>query len=90
MADKTCKVCGRVIPDGHICLSCGDYDDMQRFTAAMPKTNGDRIRAMTDEQLAAIIGRSCMNCIYRDEPECDSFDCYDGKLSYLKQEVQNE
>ena len=31
MQDNRCICCGRVIPDGHICLSCGDYDDMQRF-----------------------------------------------------------
>lgn len=52
MYDKTCKVCGRPIPDGHVCLSCGDYDDMQTFNQQKPKTNGDRIRAMTDKELA--------------------------------------
>lgn len=32
MNDNTCVCCGRIIPEGrHICLSCGDYDDMQRF-----------------------------------------------------------
>lgn len=33
MPDNTCIVCGRIIPEGrHICLACGDYDDMQTFS----------------------------------------------------------
>lgn len=32
MHDNTCIRCGRIIPEGrHICLACGDYDDMQTF-----------------------------------------------------------
>ena len=32
MPDNTCICCGRIIPEGrHICLACGDYDDMQTF-----------------------------------------------------------
>lgn len=56
--DNTCICCGRIIPEGgHICLACGDYDDQQRFRP--PKharqTNGDRIRAMSNEELARFI-----------------------------------
>lgn len=56
--DNTCIRCGRIIPEGgHICLACGDYDDQQRFRP--PKharqTNGDRIRAMSNEELARFI-----------------------------------
>ena len=30
--DNTCVCCGRIIPEGgHICLACGDYDEMQTF-----------------------------------------------------------
>ena len=30
--DNTCICCGRIIPEGrHICLLCGEYDDMQTF-----------------------------------------------------------
>ena len=88
MADKTCKVCGRVIPDGHICLSCGDYDDQQRFAAAMPKTNGDRIRASTDNELTRFLGCKC--CAYLAEPKCDNLNCTEGKLQWLGSEVRNE
>lgn len=87
MADKTCKVCGRVIPDGHICLSCGDYDDQQRF-GAKPKTNGDRIRASTDNELTRFLGCKC--CAYLAEPKCDNLNCTEGKLQWLGSEVRNE
>lgn len=58
MADNTCISCGRVIPEGrHICLACGDYDDIHTFRP--PKharqTNGDRIRAMSNDELARFI-----------------------------------
>jgi len=58
MPENTCICCGRVIPEGRqICLHCGDYDDMQTFRP--PKharqTNGDRIRAMNNAELARFI-----------------------------------
>ena len=63
--DNTCICCGRIIPEGrHICLSCGDYDDQQRFKPdALPivRTNGDRIRAMTDKELARFISLQQMH-----------------------------
>lgn len=58
MADNTCITCGRVIPEGrHICLACGDYDDMQTFEPRTPKitTNADAIRAMSLEQLTVLL-----------------------------------
>lgn len=67
MRENTCIVCGRIIPEGgHICLACGDYDDQQRFRP--PKharqTNGDRIRAMSNEELAQFLCRigDCKTC----------------------------
>ena len=54
--DNTCICCGRIIPEGRqICLHCGDYDDQQRFkpdTLPIVRTNGDRIRTMTDKEIA--------------------------------------
>lgn len=64
MPDNTCICCGRVIPEvRQICLRCGSYDDMQTFRPSSrayypepPKvTNGDRIRAMSNEELARFI-----------------------------------
>lgn len=54
MPDNTCIVCGRIIPEGrHICLACGDYDDMQTFQTKI-RTNGDLVRSMTNEQITKL------------------------------------
>lgn len=48
MPDNTCICCGRVIPEGrHVCLRCGDYDDMQ--TTREPEITGRRYFKITDE-----------------------------------------
>lgn len=66
--DNTCICCGRIIPEGRqICLHCGEYDDQQRFKPdALPivRTNGDRIRQMTDEELAQFLCQisECSTC----------------------------
>lgn len=73
MRENTCIVCGRIIPEcGHICLACGSYDDMQTFRPSSrayypepPKvTNGDRIRAMSNEELAQFLCQigDCKTC----------------------------
>lgn len=58
-------------------------------TAKKPKTNGDKIRAMTDEEeLLSVIGTGCYRCAYRNG-ECDSGygeGCIAGNLKWLKQE----
>ena len=48
------------------------------------QTNGDRIRAMTDEELAMLLQPTCPvgQC-----PGKSPHDCYDCWLDYLKQEV---
>lgn len=54
-----CMCCGRVIPDGHhICLSCERTNEMRTYVG-IPKSsyreivsNGDTVRAMTNEELA--------------------------------------
>lgn len=50
-----CMICGKETADGrHICLTCEGTDDMQTFRVR-PRTNGDRIRQMTDSELAAFL-----------------------------------
>lgn len=51
-------------------------------------TNGDKLRGMTNEQLAAAID-GCNNCIYKNEPDCDGCRCYDGRLAFLNEEVSD-
>lgn len=62
-------------------------------TAKQPKTNGDRIRQMTDdEELLSAIGTGCYRCAYRNG-ECDSGygeGCIAGNLEWLKQEASED
>ena len=58
-----------------------------------PKTNGDRIRQMKDdEELLSAIGTGCYRCAYNNG-ECDSGygkGCFAGNLEFLKQEVSED
>lgn len=60
---------------------------------APPKSNGDRIRKMTDdEELLSAIGTGCYRCAYNNG-ECDSRygeGCIAGNLEWLKQEVETD
>lgn len=61
--------------------------------AAEPKTNGDRIRQMDDdEELLSAIGTGCYRCVYSNG-ECDSGNgegCIAGNLEWLKQDAESE
>lgn len=85
MNENTCVCCGRIIPEGrHICLLCEGQNDMQTF-GGRPKTNGDRIRQMTDEELVDQFGDSICDIVENCEK---NISCYDCKLQWLKQEVK--
>ena len=64
---------------------CREHEEVKH-----PKTNGDRIRIMTDdEELLSAIGTGCYRCAYNNG-ECDSGcgeGCIVGNLEWLKQEV---
>ena len=88
MNENTCVCCGRIIPEGrHICLLCEGQNDMQTF-GGRPKTNGDRIRQMTDEELANIVQfwLECDDCPCNDG-DCGA-DCFYAACKWLKQEVK--
>ena len=88
MNENTCVCCGRIIPEGrHICLLCEGQNDMQTF-GGRPKTNGDRIRQMTDEELANIVQfwLECDDCTCNDG-DCGA-DCFYAACKWLKQEVK--
>ena len=58
------------------------------------KTNADRIRAMSDEELADAWMKDvavCHRCVYTEECECDEYvtieKCKEGLLEWLKQPV---
>ena len=62
--------------------------------SAKPKSNGDRIRQMTDEELAEMLDiyevvEICQYCA-NVELTCIGGTCYRGILEWLKQEVKND
>ena len=67
---------------------CREHEEAKK-----PKSNGDRIRQMTDdEELLSAIGTGCYRCAY-DNGECDSGygeGCIAGNLEWLKQEVSED
>lgn len=86
MPDNTCICCGRVIPEGRqICLHCGDYDDQQRLCPPRNnrQTNGDRIRAMSNEELAQFLCQigDCKTCPF------SSIQC--NIMGWLEREVNS-
>lgn len=87
--DNTCICCGRIIPEGRfICLHCEGQNEMQKFRKK-PKTNGDRIRRMTDDELADVLQGQCACCAYR-LTGCTEKECKGGVLEWLKQEVSED
>ena len=55
-------------------------------------SNGDRIRSMTDEELAMWIAPhlSCKICPYRAREGCDESECFSATVEWLKQGVQED
>ena len=57
-----------------------------------PKTNSDRIRAMTDEELANFVATyvHCEDCWIADNClNCGDMTCYDNILSFLRSPVED-
>lgn len=48
-------------------------------------TNGDRIRQMSNEELASRL--YCDSCVYKEEVICDK-DCFMGIKAYLESEEE--
>ena len=72
--------------------ACSAFEQYSQKTL----TNGDKIRQMSNEELASIISTSCDKCGYRPN-QCVSDDektCYEGHLAWLnapaESEVENE
>ena len=62
-------------------------------------TNADRIRAMSDEELAKWIDTvdcyNCDCCVYQrecrfEEDSADKYDCVEGRTKWLKQPVRED
>lgn len=62
---------------------CREHEEAKK-----PKTNGDRIRQMTDEELADVLQGQCICCAHQLKG-CTEKVCKDGAYKWLKQEVQD-
>jgi len=64
------------------------------YTERQKPTNADRIRAMTDEELAEFIGtHDCLDCPLNSEDEwCagNGSSCKEAVLAWLKEPVKGE
>ena len=96
MADICQFVCSYRTPSG-FCGSTGGYatcqhrkmDEPPTIKSAEPMTNADKIRHMTDEELAMLLQPTCPpcdRCHIGDEIK----DCYKCWLDWLKQEVDEK
>lgn len=94
--DIACDISQRTMDDIIYRESKMIFDKAKEITAeisAPPKTNADRIRQMTDEELAALIANEndfCSLCAYKsDTPICTKplAACTHGFYEWLKQEV---
>lgn len=98
MQDNICVCCGRTIPEGwHICLLCEGENEVQHFRPQIPpiRTNGDKIRAMSDSELANMLSSIIWICNYFDScekcPLAETENCRaDGVKQWLKQEVNED
>ena len=59
------------------------------MSIATPETNGDRIRRMTDTELAGILSNACQACIYGKKCRSTS-DCQQGILKWLKNGAESK
>lgn len=88
-----CKYCLDEICVNDKCPMCADYCPVVDFPGvcryevrAKPMTNADRIRAMTDEELAALV--PCPGDGGCDNK--DKWDCKECCLSWLQQPVKED
>lgn len=104
---RNCKQCGHELECWSIgwhCSNCGCFEDMngnvhkyKETVFAIPKTNADKIRNMTDEELADFIQRvqigDFSNLDY-GKTFCDmcndKYQCEDCLKLWLKQHVEGE
>lgn len=66
------------------CERCHGTGNVKR-----PMTNGDRIRAMTDKELALLMGFECCPESRKFEP-CDEAKCYECWLDWLRQIAEED
>lgn len=66
-----------------------EFIEMKRLAKRKPITNADRIRLMSDEELAEMIKNPCDIGLHMPNEWCKKRDCgYQCSLDWLKQEVK--
>ena len=92
--DVKCKNCNNL--KHHWCemvIDSPDEDMIRDCSHFWEKTNADRIRAMSDEELAKLLLDGCRGSKCDDQPqnEYGSVNCFNCRMEWLKQpaEVDN-
>ena len=90
--DEKCQKCKN--NGTAICNRCDMFYDEFDPIDKPPKTNADRIRAMTDEELADLV--SPLSCCHEKGQDCMKYsdgtggrNCYKCWLDWLKQEAND-
>lgn len=87
MPDNTCITCGRVIPEGrHICLACEHENEVNPLTPK-PRTNGDRIRQMTNAELVPVVLRYACHRVTESGRGCPFDACDDCVKRWLDAKI---
>lgn len=82
MSEKKCDTC-RHLDDFWVCDTC-IHDECLKDNFE-PLTNGDRIRRMTDEELAKFLSFRAFVCTGDDADDCSrTGDCTECRLAWLK------
>lgn len=71
---------------------CNDRKGILSAEEFRPRTNGDHVRSMTDEELSGIITMVCLGCVVKN---CNlhnfgSFGCQEKIMEWLKQPYDGE
>ena len=85
-----CNKCG----NANICLDHIEIPSLSRCTSGMPDrkvpTNADKIRSMSDNELAEWINtkNTCEQCAYEPEDVCMKEPCTNGILKWLQSKAE--
>lgn len=93
MANR-CEHCKNSYDEDFDHSNCGVIVDGEYIDLYTPRTNADRIRSMSDEELAEFIANDCLElsdkicggCKQEDTTQCGNYCCIKHIIEWLKQE----
>jgi hypothetical protein len=86
-----CKKCNNLVNDWcEKVIDSPDPDMVRDCRHFWEKTNADRIRAMSDEELAKLLLDGCRGSKCEEQPQNDfgSVNCFDCRMKWLKQPAE--